>query len=503
MKKTRLITGDRIEEIKNVLIVVLLFIAVLLLHFFWNNTRLEIGTGEENIKKTYSTRYYMPTLEEIMKPDEINIGYGEKDYRKIGAAKFEKVWRGESEEISKGSVLGRLRAFGSKGDVLVEEIEKGVYEKINNEKTLNVIMPYSLRFLDLCKIYDLKTHASYDKINSIKQISYTAAAKNSLFLYDEKNDKYYRLISSKKDIGFEKIINKFSGDRKNISYELGTITGSESSVLIPLEQSSLIEKFRFKNDIDLQQEYATSELGKIFFGESLEFIRKMTQSGGKIVYMYGYGKQVLSVEQNGKLIYTEVLPQEYQKNVGFAEALESAVKFVGVHRGWQDVNGEAGDIFLKSVDYDEKFNRYKFGFGMRFDGRKVYYTEGEVTTVVVEKGYVTEYQKQLFAAERNNKEENIETKKKEVYEAIDLLTENYKYMWDIASRNTRGKPNPENFEYVVSKITGMEMGYLIKFKNDLEEANQYSRPVWKVSIGKSKFFFDLYTGEKAGYKIEE
>ena len=40
-------------------------------------------------------------------------------------------------------------------------------------------------------------------------------------------------------------------------------------------------------------EYEISNLAKKFFGEGLEFIRKITQSDGKIIYMYDYSKQVL------------------------------------------------------------------------------------------------------------------------------------------------------------------------------------------------------------------
>lgn len=510
MAKINKMSRDKIEEIKNVIIVGLLLCAILLLYLFWKNTSIEIGSGGNNLKKEYSENYYALTVEDILKPEEINIGFGEKDYRKIGPKKFDMMWDGTGAEDDKNNILSILKDFSNNGDVIVEEIDENMYETINNDVTVNIIMPYSFTFDDFCNIYELKKHSSYSKIHRIKRISYTKLAKDSLFVFDDKEHKFYRLISAKKDIGFDNLIKAFSKDKFFISYELGTIIGVENSVLIPLSMESPLEKILVKQDIDTSKEEETSELAKKFFGEGLEFVRKITHSDNKVIYMYGYGKQVLTIEQTGKVIYTENSSNGASTEADFITSLEQAIKFITAHKGWQNLEGERENLYLKDVEYDNKKNRYKFIFGLRLNSNKVFYASGEPLTISVEKGKVVEYEWQLFRHTANYEKQNQNKNRTEVYPGIDILTENYKDIYNELVKNNKIKlgKSPE-FEDIIGKVTEMETGYLLKLSDNIKgkeyyskEEEHYARPVWKVSIGENRFFYDLYTGKKITYKIE-
>jgi len=502
MPRSRNIGCSKIEYIKNIIIVVLLLTAVLLLYFFWRDTNLRKMGDQDELRKSYLESYYKPTIQEIVKPDEINIGFGESDYRKIGPQKFELIWAGSGEKDKNESIIAKLKAFGNKGDIIVNEINKSEYEKINNARVLNIVMPYSVTFSDFCDIYSLKKHAGYDIINRIKQISYSDLAKDSLFIYDEKGNKYYRLISNKKNVGFEKIINKFSKDKFYISYELGTIIGVENSVLIPLKMASPLEKFNVTQDIDFVNEYETSNLAKKFFGEGLEFIRKITQSDGKIIYMYDYSKQVLTIEQDGKVTYTEA-GMVNNKKTNFIDSLKQAVDFISAHDGWKNFGGKEESLYLKNVEYDDEKNTYYFVFGVKVNSSKVFYDKEDPLKITVQGGKVIEYTKRMFKKE---KEENKNTgdKRRVVYPGVDILTENYMEMYSELQKNYKASNGqPISFEEIISEVTGMETGYLIKISALKDRPITSANPVWKVSIGENKFFYDLYTGKKIMYTVEK
>ena len=122
MPRSRNIGCSKIEYIKNIIIVVLLLTAVLLLYFFWRDTNLRKMGDQDELRKSYLESYYKPTIQEIVKPDEINIGFGESDYRKIGPQKFELIWAGSGEKDKNESIIAKLKAFGNKGDIIVNEI---------------------------------------------------------------------------------------------------------------------------------------------------------------------------------------------------------------------------------------------------------------------------------------------------------------------------------------------------------------------------------------------
>ena len=62
---------------------------------------------------------------------------------------------------------------------------------------------------------------------------------------------------------------------------------------------------------------------------------------------------------------------------------------------------------------------------------------------------------------------------------------------------------PISFEEIISEVTGMETGYLIKISALKDRPITSANPVWKVSIGENKFFYDLYTGKKIMYTVEK
>ena len=101
-------------------------------------------------------------------------------------------------------------------------------------------------------------------------------------------------------------------------------------------------------------------------------------------------------------------------------------------------------------------------FGVKVNSSKVFYDKEDPLKITVQGGKVIEYTKRMFKKE---KEENKNTgdKRRVVYPGVDILTENYMEMYSELQKNYKtSNGQPISFEEIISEVTGMETGYLIK-----------------------------------------
>ena len=127
----------------------------------------------------------------------------------------------------------------------------------------------------------------------------------------------------------------------------------------------------YSTEIDTKEADYIREFAQSFFGDSLDFVRRIEESKGNIIYMYGYSDKTLTITPNNGIEYKEK-EGPAGSDVGYLKSLEIALEYVGTHGGWKTYDGANITPYVKSVTRIESDNNkgYRFVFGMEFDKKE-------------------------------------------------------------------------------------------------------------------------------------
>jgi regulatory protein YycH of two-component signal transduction system YycFG len=489
---------NMIEKAKNLSLVVLFLSTILLLYFFWGN----ISFGSLSIK-TLSDQpaENVPSVAGLIEPEQIFVSFGSENYTILPP---DKLWYNGS---GNDCFIKELRKFGPVENTLVREIPKETYQQVRKIRSIWADFGYDMPFSDFCKVFDVDSPNSYNVIETVTAIGYSTAEKgNSIFIYDGKNSKYYWLQAAGSDgsgsayggTDFPGFIDSIEGKGYNSYYPAGSVLGVTNSALIPLDVSSSLGSFSYSQELYSYQTEKINTIAGQFFGSNFDFVRKITEESGTIIYMYGYGQNVLIVNTDGSIEYKE---ESTGENIGsgFSESLETAVNFVEGHGSWEPMSGAKKEPYLKSVVKDPgKKNGYRFQFGMKIDGTPLLFEDGEAIIVDVIDGQATYYKRHLIEFDQNDLDTASSDASDPAFSPVNLIAQNVKYIYDALLEEGAVEATADPavmFEAVASKVSKMQIGYV---KQQNPEINEI-KPVWTVSVNDVDVYFDLYSAEPIGY----
>lgn len=486
-----------IEKAKNLSLVVLFFTTVLLLYFFWGNITLD-GFRSSSIQITGEA----PDMVDLIKPDHIVVNFGSDNYTVVVPGD---TWDNLTEESSFVEELGR---FGPAENILVNEITYDQYQQVMKYKSIRAEFNYDIPLTDFCSIFKMKKPQSYDVIDAVTAIGYsTAEDGKSLYICDRKNQKYYRLVADSKDAGisvgmeFSALIDSLAVNGYDIYYPISSVAGSDvkNDTLVPLAVETTLARLPFRQDTYSYQTEKISALAEQFFGGNFDFVRKITEESGTIIYMYGYGQNVFIANTDGSIEYKEEPVGRTEQ--GFSEALETAVNFVASHGSWESLKDASLTPYLKDVvPNPNKSKGYRFIFGMEVNGTRLFYEDGDPITVDVTAGQVTYYKKQIIDFDQEDIEAiEAAASVEEAFFSMNLIAQNFKHIYGILLQSgvvTVTDDPAVMFEDVASLVNSMQIGY---FKSGTEEITEI-QPAWVVTLkNETEIYFDLYTADPLGY----
>ena len=486
-----------IEKAKNLSLVVLFLSTVLLLYFFWGNISFD-GLRSPSVQ----TAGKVPETIDLLKPEQIVVNFGSDNYTVVRPGD---IWYNSTGENSFVEELGR---FGPAENILVNEITYEQYQQVMKFKSIWAEFNFDIPLSDFCSDFKMKKPQSYDVIEAVTSIGYsTAEDGKSLFIYDGKNQKYYRLIADSKDAGsmadmeFSALIDTIEAEGYYIYYPISSYSDVENNTLVPLAVETNLRSFPFRQDIYSYQTEKISALAEQFFGGNFDFVRTITEESGTVIYMYGYGQQVFIVNTNGSIEYKEE-QLGGRTEQSFSAALETAVKFVASHGSWESLEGDGLTPYLRDVVPDPgKGKGYRFIFGMEVNGNRLFYEDGDPIVVDVISGQVTYYKRHIIDFDREDTEAIETASAEDAFSAVNLIAQNYKYIYDILLQEgeVNAAEDPDLlFEDVASLVNNMQIGYLKPAEKEINEIE----PVWVVMLNDLEVYFDLYTAEPVGSSAE-
>lgn len=476
-----------IERIKNVLIVVLFLITILLLSFFWKDISLKDLNPISIIDEDQSI--YVPEVQDLVKPKNILFFDGSDAY---AIAKADDSYK---DTTVYGNSLDLIKKYMSSASS-AEKIEEDQYNQVMSYASLTVRFDYSIPLEEFLEQNDMKTGVNLNDIPEMTSMSFSSASGENLFIRDKNTNSYYRIILTDEDIVEEltqqvvEFIQTIEQSGYVPYYNMADIVGVENDALMPLYMSCDITAIETTREFSISDQNGVSKIASGFFASGLDFVRKITENKGSILYMYG-SSQSLLMNEDGSMEYNENFEASLYKEQGFYDSLEIAIEYVGAHGGWKNLYKNGSSSYLKSAQPIDTsgYRGYSFTFGMEYNGIAVEYTKGDILTVSVCGAQVISYQRDV-ALTSEISEDNMEVQY--AMAPIDILTNNFD---KILSDNYDKDKADEYWEKFITDIKGIKFCCIRDKQND----SLTIKPVWLVTMSDgSKFWFDPQTGELLG-----
>ncbi len=486
---------DRIEKFKNILLVVLVFTTILLLYFLWGSDSLEDFIFNDN-----DETYEVLSCDEVILPDQIILGKGNEDY----TVAFE-----EKEELWTNEVLNTFKNFSKGTNIAVVEITEQQYKEVMKYPSIVAKFQYNIPFAGFCEKYKIKKFQGYDSISNMTEIGFSKGSKESAFVFDGNKKKYYGIVGNRPLDIFSKLDTIFEQQEATTYYPLKTVLGegSTNDTLVPFELPPAIMPAEYKKESEIGEIENNSAMAQTYFGETFDFVRKVEESNGTTIYMYGYGQKVLIINPNdGSIEYKEEVKSDNPEQKSMFEALDTALDFVGAHKGFKTIAGQEIKPYLESESPigDEK-NSYRFVFSFMVGKNKLFYEEKMPIIIEVVDGQVSYFRREFINFDENQVQRKSN---KEGISAINMLTMNYEYMKEALTKAgliDKEEAKDISFEDIANKIDNLYTGYLKPaVEGSADDSTNTAKklqlvPVWVVEVNDILLYFDLYDGLPEGY----
>lgn len=492
------------EKIKSVILVVLFLFTILLLYFFWQDSKFpqfsleDLGFRDNNEEAV--------AIRDLIVPSHIDICFDNETYTKVSRGR-EAYWDGEDM-----SLLESFKSVIASEDTYIEEITEEQYEEIMKFASIRAVFEYYLPFGEYCSFLGLDNPRSTDAVASISELGFSSGSTESMFIYDRANDEYFRIVS---DFSAEELLDKakeLSTAENQTYYPLEQYVGSDlkGRVLIPsILETDLAEVFVSRDFGEGNEEEAASA-ARSFFSGNFDFVRKIEEESGRIIYMYGYGERTLTTDIDGSLEYRAQLQTDGGAAGGgsYFASLERVLSAVAGQGGFATSAGQGLRPYMAYAAALED-GGYRFELGFTAGGENVYFENGSPIAAEVSDGHLTYFRRYFL----NFDEEKTIGKMTEASSPLNVIAGYYENIYTMLENPEIGKGGEEaknrdeegryrmtgsedRMNYVFDAVCDMTTGYLY-----IEDENKL-KPCHALVLdgGKLTVYFDLETGKWIGQR---
>ena len=559
-----------IEIVKNILIVVLSISAVLLLSFFWKDMTLEDLKSIDLSFETEDDDSYQPELTLLVKPDEVTVNLGSDIYTVINAdysVTEVPAYLGLDEYYNKTSEAGGTTdaataaapfgvssaeqdASSAKGeeqvtytiydivraamdkylsmeDISLEKIEKDQYDEVMSYPSIEAAFSYGIPLSEFLENNGIFEAESAESVATFTTIGLSSASSENLFICDEETGEYYRFTTGDTEVpeymsqAIYSVISEIDDADLPEYYTIEQLAGVKNDTLIPLYMESSMADRTYEQEFDISNERSLNKIEQAFYPSGLDFVRKITENKGSVLYTYGYSQQVLLLDEYGSLSYSEALDQSGYEEKGFYDALAVAVEYIKNHGGWSVIYKDGKTPYIYDVDRtseeDGKYSGYTFDFGVILDGAPVEYGADGMLSVTVYGSQVTGYHRDVFILDDASGalgsvgDADAATSTGDTWvaaNAINVITDQYETICALLAEKATDEGDEEaaaaysgedSFEEMTKRIEHIELCYI----NDKENRKDVLYPAWHLRIDGANFWCDPETGAVLGYDIGE
>ena len=479
---------SKIETLKSIILIVLVISTVMLtqINLF---DGLMISQGQSNTVDLPSSK-----LSFYINPQSYFVGLGGLSYTKVYDQTLQdNIWSEIRPFI--------LSTFLNHDEIM--EITKDEYIRAFSEKSLMVRMPFEMPIDDFYSLFSSEMLSN--DIRNIYPKEYLLREGNvrSLFVFDEKNQKYY-LIKHKTlthDIGSVISLIKESSyaeyrkvsDRFSLISTVGAEYNQKNYELIPYLYDFMIPSISIENEVRMQDVYFTNDVSGItsaVFGDRLDFVKRLKDVNDSVVLMYGYGDKSITVSHDGKIAYRKKTEANTNRQMTFKEAFALAMGKI------ENFGAQPDGLYLTDYEYIEQDNTYRFYLNYKIAALAIGQQSLDDFPYFVE---VKDHQ--VVSIDKNvkfNRGEmvlNAFSDVERMFTIDDCLSNNFLevsiyYLQDNNIYST-AQDTIEYYFPVRSEISSIDLNYIETFESD----KAYLLPAWQVVISGRTYLFNAYNGE--------
>jgi hypothetical protein len=479
---------SKIETFKSIILIVLVISTAMLtqLNLF---DGLIISQGQSNTVDLPSSK-----LSFYINPQSYFVGLGGLSYTKVYDPTLQdNIW----SEI-RPFILSTLLNHDE-----VMEISKDDYVRAFSENSLMVRMPFEMPIEDFYSLFSSEVLSNDVKSIYPKEYLMREGNVRSLFLFDERNQKYYLIkhktlthdigsvISRIKDsdyIEYRKISDRFS-----LTSTVSTSYNQKNYELIPYLYDFMFPTISIENEVRLQEAYFTNDVSGItsaVFGNRLDFVKRLKDVNDSVVLMYGYGDKSITVSHDGKISYRKKLEADINNRMTFKDAFALAMGKV------ENFGAQPDGLYLTDYEYVAQENTYRFYLNYKIAALSMGQTKTNDHPYFIE---VRDHQ--VISVDKNVKFNRGEvsldafSSVERMFTIDDCLANNFLevsiYYLQDNNIYTTAQDTIEYYFPVRSEISSIELNYIEGFVSD----NAYLLPTWQVVISGRTYLFNAYDGE--------
>ena len=471
----------RKEDLKNVLLVVLFITTILFLYLLWSHD----SSNSFSILDILPGRWDdadIPAIEEVTVPRYVAVSDGSGVFR---------LAEGDTASVS-GFASSLITEACANSSVTVSEINEQQFSAVMSRyDSVQIALSCDVPFNDFVRYHSLRIGTQQDLIQSVSLIAFSDASRESIFIYDAPQKRYFRLLVANEYEFSEKI--SASCRLTSDSYYLSSEILGYGRALIPVNvQSQLAEKAFISDAASGGRELRTS-MAEVVMGENFDFVRRISDGFGNITYMYGYGQKSFTANADGSFEYSS----EVSGGSGgdFYEDLRTAIVFIARCGGWpQSENDEPSLVLDGAESFSEgRLTGHRYYFSQFIDGVPVRSEDGYAAEIVISNGQVSYFKRCTIDAGAGQR-----AGRSQAADAANVIANNCNHIYNVLNNNTLVAATDEAFSFVSELITDMRQGYFSSARSG------ELMPCWIVRTSDgSEFYFDLYDASPLGFSRSE
>ncbi len=262
-------------------------------------------------------------ISSIFSPQSYVVSFGGGSYTRNYSAVNGQIWAKASEDL-KTYLEEQAIVQVEEDDWIAASAEKSIRFQMPFQMTINMMK--SLLYVDV-------DQPSVDQL-SIDTLMIVSNDRNRLYLGSERAGLYYVLTSSAEIANYEPFIDAI--DQSNVveHHQMDALFGSARQLesvgqevvvnndIYP-RTAPILDGIYVLPEVDVfGDEMGPKSFANKAFGRSVDFVKRMNDIDGSILYMYGYGERALVLGANGTIEYREqIMTTDQADKISFDSGL--------------------------------------------------------------------------------------------------------------------------------------------------------------------------------------
>lgn len=388
----------------------------------------------------------------------------------------------------------------------IEQIDQEAWNSAVEDKSVLFVMPYEMSLEQVSAMLLPNTNSPGMKI-TFNQIIIPASDERNFYIGSDVENKYFRLKGVVRGAYIRSLIEKIDADVTTIEAKriedlmtlrrLLEVPGQpfkENNVLLPNKSIKELAFIKVRDEVapsNITDTQLKNFIVKVF-GERKDFVKKVEDLDGSVVYIYGYGEKALKISVDGSIEYRSKTEKRLgASSVSFIEGLGLSLQAIDLYGSrpeglylskFSEVKNDVGDVIKRYT-----FNYLTQNLPLYIDKVsasepiEIEITNSEVSLVKRDiKKYISDFSLEFW---------------NETKDVLDLLQDNNAIISaNFAKYDYSGSPTEDmnRFKYEqMQSISKLELCYFY----DRAVSKDNLAPTWKLQVGSMQYLINAYSGE--------